>query len=183
MRAALLVLLTAVLLCPTSATADPATLARAEAIASAQWPDSPCHGIEHVEFVTLPADVEGQALSGTCNVQVSNGVDATPGLDAVRLCIVLAHEFGHLARDDDWHSPDPNNIMYYKGPSDYPPCDALMPPPPTPRAFAAQLLGLGPGACRLARATVRHRIYRCGRARHVAVLVDRHGLPTTAMEL
>lgn len=174
-RRLIILLLTALAIPAGAAAADypPSTLARAVAIADAQWPASPCHGHLHPTVAVLPADVQALAyLDGSCRI------DVTAGLDPVRLCQVMAHEAGHENRQDDWHSPDPHNIMAPDGGDLFQPCLAMdAQPPVTPRELAAKVTDARPAACRLVAVSHRRRTrtYRCGRHSRALVFLAADG--------
>jgi hypothetical protein len=87
-------------------------------VASAHWPDSPCHGRELVHLVpqaTIDAVLSEDApdthagyahRGGDCDVFIADWVQKQPRI----YCSLLVHEFGHLAGHE--HSADPTDVMY-----------------------------------------------------------------------
>lgn len=76
-----------------------AELGLMETVASAYWPNSPCHGREQVHYVWLGSDtwgLTGWDGAGECDAAVN--VFAWGIRDSyAETCLTLAHEFGHLA--------------------------------------------------------------------------------------
>lgn len=106
-----------------------ADLTRAVSVADTYWPDSPCKGQEVVEEVSLTdmpwlANIGGALKwEGECIVEIVK--ENIP--DALTLCGILVHEFGHAA--GMVHSTDPTNVMYPTlviAPECYPPADAAV---------------------------------------------------------
>lgn len=86
------------------------------------WPSSPCAGRERAELapriVVNGRSVDGIAFPDECRVIIKRD------LTWYRMCLVLVHELGHLARysdpanvSDPRHSLDPTNVMYVAGPA------------------------------------------------------------------
>jgi hypothetical protein len=116
-------------------TADDARLGRFLPLARAAWPGSPCAGREVVHLAatarlateapaltTNPGDMlEGMAAPATCEVWMA------AGLDTLQFCVVLVHEFGHLAGRD--HDHVPGDVMNGDDQKGYDPCDQDVTPP------------------------------------------------------
>lgn len=116
-------LLSAVVAVSAQATASatvPEPLQRATHVASDHWPGSPCHGHEVILYrSTADFDAryphESDEIANardpelpSCTVNVDLGAFRTLGSSAK--CLVLEHEFGHLAGVE--HSLDPDSVMY-----------------------------------------------------------------------
>jgi hypothetical protein len=118
---------------------DAGRVAFFEPIARFAWGTLPCAPVVHTgpeaDFVlgAQPPDGNGAetglADPSTCEVWIGSG------LSAYDLCVVLAHEYGHLAGyrgdapGDPLHSADPHNLMFASPPGDWRPClEAAIPP-------------------------------------------------------
>lgn len=162
-----------------------ADLDQAVPTARAVWPGSPCAGHENVVQTEDLANGESAGaeavLDGTCTVRVRPSY----GDGAYTLCLVLAHEFGHLAGHE--HSEGgimESTVLPLKyGNGSYAPCALLYVPLRTPAAYTVRSLAADTAhtterACRLValkrRPGTSVRRYRCG-ARAVRV-VNHHGV-------
>lgn len=154
---------------------QPATLQQAESIARAQWPGSPCEGREQVTVTDdlLTPNRGGEAeMTGTCVVRIK------PNLAPYDLCVVLAHEYGHLA---GYHGNDPadpvhdvSGLMAASVDETFAPCYPMLPPPEvwSPRQEAEMMFLPAKATCRLIKVRRRVRLYRCGVHRTIAVLMS-----------
>jgi hypothetical protein len=139
MRAHLLAL--AVLCLPATSAAEslhatPAQLASAEHVASVYWHGNPACGAPVVTYEPMADTHAGEAEYGSCRIMLNPAHDWRdfPAL----LCVVLAHEWGHLVLGPDYfaavnpsdpaHSPDPRNIMNAAGPAPgtFAPCEGRL---------------------------------------------------------
>jgi hypothetical protein len=135
-------------------------------IARMSWPDSPCTGREQITVTDdLPVNINGDAYQdGSCRV------DIRAGLSDFGFCVVMVHEFGHLAGREHTDIYDHEGVM---GPEPvfYSPCNVVA-PRDSPRAAAAAMFSISPARCRLATATATRRLYRCGRRAHALVTLS-----------
>lgn len=84
------------------------------AVAQRTW-GPVCGGrIPEIMRKDLPVGVAGKAILRivggiyvTCKIEIDRR-DWT----AEQHCAVIVHEWGHLKREDNWHSSDPDSIMY-----------------------------------------------------------------------
>lgn len=90
------------------------TLSHSVAVAEQTW-GLPCGGkVPPITYKRFPADILGRAtlrLVGgvyvTCKIELDDR-----RWSAERRCATIVHEWGHLKREDNWHSSDPDSIMY-----------------------------------------------------------------------
>jgi hypothetical protein len=154
---------------------DDAQLGRFLPLARAAWPTSPCAGHEAVHLgadarladegslLTPPHTFDGMAAPATCEAWLASG------LSAVRFCIVLVHELGHLAGSP--HTDVPGDVMNGDGDIDYAPCDEAVTPPARVATEDALRSALPPprAAWRLSCGPQRHHERRCSAQRGEAV--------------
>jgi hypothetical protein len=118
---------------------DAGRVAFFDPVARWPWGALPCQPVVHTGpeaaavLAAQPPDGQGAetglADATTCEVWIASG------LGAYGVCVVLAHEYGHLAGyrgdapGDPLHSADPHDLMYPSPPGDWRPClEAAVPP-------------------------------------------------------
>lgn len=123
-------------------------------VARAAWPDSPCRGHELVAIAPVPRSYALLSPDGPplCKVVISDTqMQAYPDQVPWFTCMIMVHEFGHIAGYD--HADDPNGNDYDPGNADnimngqswgkFPGCDPLIIPVATPVATPAPQLEIG----------------------------------------
>lgn len=161
-RVAVLITLVGLVLLASTAKAhgySPKDVDRATAIARQAWPNSPCTGQETVTITdTLGYSVIGWAWDGTCTVEV------TDTLSPYGLCVILVHEFGHLAGEN--HT---SGVMD-QTPEGWAPCEQML----TLKERVADYFATD---CKLVKVVLepasvdgKARVYRCGKQTAVAYL-------------
>lgn len=112
--------------CNTKA-ATPEQMQEILTIANTEFPNSPCQqglDLDIVDTISARAMAPESAVGVAYiydNVPCAVEIEAAEASSLYGLCAVYVHEFGHWARHDAWHSPDPNNVMA-PAPGGYQPC-------------------------------------------------------------
>jgi hypothetical protein len=118
---------------------DAGRVAFFDPVARSLWAPLPCEPVIHtgpaadsvVAAEAASGGTEGAAVAdaATCEIWIRSG------LGAYEFCVVLAHEYGHLAGyvgdapGDPAHSADPHHLMFASPPRRWRPClEAAVPP-------------------------------------------------------
>jgi hypothetical protein len=118
---------------------DAGRVAFFDAVARSPWGPLPCEPVVHTGAAADAMLAADPALAGGGGAAVADAATCQvwirTGLGAYELCVVLAHEYGHLAGyrgdapGDPTHSSDPHDLMFASPPRSWLPClEAAVPP-------------------------------------------------------
>jgi hypothetical protein len=118
---------------------DAGRVAFFDPVARSAWGPLPCEPVVHsgaaADAIVAAAPAHGTADAAAVADATTCEVWVRSGLGAYELCVVLAHEYGHLAGyrgdapGDPTHSSDPHHLMFASPPRNWRPClEAAVPP-------------------------------------------------------